>query len=69
MSHFTMITIEPVVKRSKALLEHIFPSPRNFTIRLWNQDELPAELDTAFTLVLNHPGTLRRMFSPPIELA
>lgn len=69
MSHLTMTTTEPVIERSKALLEHIFPSPRNFTIRLWNEDELPAELDSAFTLVLNNPGTLRRMFSPSIELA
>ena len=69
MSHFTMTTTEPVIERSKALLEKIFPTPRNFTIRLWNEDELPADLDSAFTLVLHNPGTLRRMFFPPIELA
>jgi cyclopropane-fatty-acyl-phospholipid synthase len=60
---------EQVVEQSITFLEHIFPSPRNFTIRLWNQEEIPAELDSTFALVLNHPGTLRRMFTPPIELA
>jgi cyclopropane-fatty-acyl-phospholipid synthase len=69
MSHFTMTTQEQVVEQSITFLEHIFPSPRNFTIRLWNQEEIPAELDSTFALVLNHPGTLRRMFTPPIELA
>ncbi len=69
MSQVTLTATDPVVERSKALLEHIFPAPRNFTIRLWNQDALPTNFNPAFTLVLNHPGTLRRMFSPPIELS
>jgi len=69
MSHFTMNTKEQVVEQSITLLDHIFPSPRSFTIRLWNQEEIPAELDSTFVLVLKHPGTLRRMFTPPIELA
>lgn len=51
------------------LLERIFPPPRGFTIRLWDQAELPADVHPQFSLVLNHPGALRRMFSPPIELS
>lgn len=69
MSYLTIRSTDPVVECTKALLEHIFPSPRNYTILLWNQDELYAEGDSTFTLALKHPGTLRRMFSPPIELA
>jgi cyclopropane-fatty-acyl-phospholipid synthase len=69
MSQLTLTANDPVAARSKALLEHIFPSPRNFTINFWNQDTLLAASDPAFTLVLNHPGALRRMFSPPIELS
>ncbi len=61
---------DPIVERSTALLEFIFPSPRSFAVRLWDQAELPAAAQpAAFTLVLNHPGSLRRMFSPPIELS
>jgi cyclopropane-fatty-acyl-phospholipid synthase len=52
-----------------SILERIFPSPRGFKVRLWNSEELPADSSALFTLVLNHPGALRRMFSPPIELS
>ena len=43
MSYLTIRSTDPVVECTKALLEHIFPSPRNYTILLWNQDELHAE--------------------------
>lgn len=69
MSQPVTISIDPVVERNTVLLEHIFPSPRNFGVRLWDQGELPASGQPAFTLVLNHPGALRRMFSTPIELS
>lgn len=37
--------------------------PRHFAVRLWDGSEWPAETETArFTLVLRHPGALRRMF-------
>lgn len=37
--------------------------PRNFNVRFWDGTEWPAETDSPrFTLVLNHPGALRRMF-------
>ncbi len=38
--------------------------PRDFTIRLWNDTTWGPEegSDARFTLILNHPGALRRMF-------
>lgn len=44
--------------------------PRNFAIQLWDEELIPAVsgADPAFTLVLTHPGALRRMFWPPGEL-
>ncbi|HDL85791.1 MAG TPA: class I SAM-dependent methyltransferase [Candidatus Acetothermia bacterium] len=45
--------------------------PRDFAVRLWDGTQWDAEpgQPTRFTLVLRHPGALRRMFSPPTELA
>ena len=63
----TVIDLE--LEKTCLLLERIFPSPRHFTIQLWGQAELPSDNESQFTLVLNHPGALRRMFSPPIELS
>ncbi len=43
---------------------------RNFDVRLWNGEVLSGNTGQAlFTLVLNHPGALRAMFRPPIELS
>ncbi len=43
---------------------------QNATVRLWNGETLPAEeKGTPFVLVLNHPGALRRMLRPPVELS
>jgi cyclopropane-fatty-acyl-phospholipid synthase len=58
-----------IVEQTCALIERIFPAPRNFSIKLWGEAELPADIPAQFTLVLNHPGALRRMFTPPIELS
>ncbi|CAG0983704.1 putative fatty acid methyltransferase [Anaerolineales bacterium] len=69
MSQISLTATDLVVERSKALLENIFPSPRNFTIQFWNEDELPADSYSTFTLVLNHPGALHRMFTTPVELS
>ena len=52
-----------------ALLERLFPPPRSFALRLWDGTWLPVPTGASFTLVLNHPGALRRMFTPPIELS
>ena len=49
-------------------LERIFPAPRSFAIRLWDGSSLPADGPSAFTLVLNSRGALRRMFRPPLDM-
>jgi cyclopropane-fatty-acyl-phospholipid synthase len=61
--------IDPIAQRTAHLLEIIFPQPRRFGLRLWDGTELAAEDHPAFALVLNHPGALRSMFTPPIELS
>jgi cyclopropane-fatty-acyl-phospholipid synthase len=58
-----------VLEQAQVLLDRIFPAPRDFSIRLWDQAEIPADSHAKFTLALNHPGALRRMFTPPIELS
>ena len=58
-----------VLKNTLALLDRLFPSPRNFVIRLWDGTELPSNDHPTFTLVLNHPAALKRMFTPPVELS
>ena len=43
--------------------------PRNFAVELWDGTTWEAETETTlFTIVLKHPGALRRMFLPPNEL-
>lgn len=69
MSYAISSSADAVLERSVALLDLVFPPPRSFAVRLWDRTELPAQSGPDFTLVLNHPGALRRMFSPPIELA
>ncbi|HEX7974053.1 MAG TPA: cyclopropane-fatty-acyl-phospholipid synthase family protein [Anaerolineales bacterium] len=63
------ILMEPAVEQASGLMERIFPSPRNFSVHFWGKAELPADTQPLFSLVLNHPGALRRMFSPPMELS
>jgi cyclopropane-fatty-acyl-phospholipid synthase len=45
--------------------------PRDFAVRFWDGSVWEAEAGqpTRFTIVLNHPGALRKMFLPPTELA
>jgi cyclopropane-fatty-acyl-phospholipid synthase len=69
MSFVIAATTDPTIRKTVALLDQIFPSPRNFSIRFWDGSELPADSDPTFTLVLNHPGALYRMFLTPLELA
>lgn len=46
------------------------PPRRSFAVRFWNGAiEGPDDPTPAFTLVLNHRGTLRRMLRPPFELS
>lgn len=55
------------VAATVALLDSLFPAPRPFTVRLWSGMELPGAAEAC--LALNHPGALRRMLTPPIELS
>jgi cyclopropane-fatty-acyl-phospholipid synthase len=57
------------VARTCALLDAVFPPPRDFVIRLWDGTRLGGESGARYTVVLHHPGTARRMFSLPLELA
>lgn len=60
------------VETTRAILAGLFERDglRDFAIRLWDGQTLPAEggRTPPFTLVLTHPGALRRMFFPPGEL-
>lgn len=56
-------------RHTVALLDRFFPPPRSYAVRLWDGTSLPAPAECSFTLVLTHPGALRRMFIPPIERA
>jgi cyclopropane-fatty-acyl-phospholipid synthase len=58
-----------VDERSAALIDRLFAPPRPFDVRLADGTVLDGGSEPSFTLVLNHPGALRRMLSPPIELA
>ena len=60
---------EPTVERALRFLERLYPAPRPFAVRLWEGSRLPASGPPAFTLVLRGAGSLRRMFTPPIELS
>lgn len=62
-------TLDAGLKNTLALLDQLFPPPRSFVIRLWDGTELPSSGHPTFTLVLNHPGALKRMFTPPVELS
>ena len=70
MAHTASLsTTHPAIRHAANLLERLIPPPRSFNIRFWDGTELPAAGRPAFTLVLNHPGALRRMFTPPLELS
>ena len=65
----TVISGNPVVRRAATLIDLIFPQPRAFSVRLWDGTILPASNKSTFSLAINHPGALRRMFRPPVELS
>ena len=70
MSHaLTLPTTDATLSHTVSLLDRLFPPPRVFGVRLWDGTELPAAGRPLFSLVLNYPGALRRMFTPPIELS
>ncbi len=70
MSHtLSVSTPDRSLDQTIRLLDRLFPPPRTFTIRLWNGLSLPAAGSSTFGLTLNHPGALRQMFRPPVELS
>jgi cyclopropane-fatty-acyl-phospholipid synthase len=64
----TTTQADPQVQTSLAFLKDLLPSdkPRDFAIRFWDGTTLDANATqpTRFTLVINHAGTVRRMFFP-----
>ncbi|HEC23811.1 MAG TPA: class I SAM-dependent methyltransferase [Chloroflexi bacterium] len=60
------------LQRSDAILKRIFANygDFDFAVRLWDGSYsiLPSKGRPRFTLVIRHPGALRRMFLPPTEL-
>lgn len=73
MPDATTLSPDRSVQTSIAFLQDIFCDyhPRNFEVRLWNGESWEAEtgLEPRFTLVLTHPGALRKMFWPLNELS
>ncbi|HEX8906254.1 MAG TPA: class I SAM-dependent methyltransferase, partial [Longimicrobiaceae bacterium] len=57
------------VLAAAAFLRRLFPVPRPFDVRLWDGTVLPADGEAAWTLVVNRPGSLRRMFRVPLALS
>ncbi|HDO35246.1 MAG TPA: class I SAM-dependent methyltransferase [Nitrospirae bacterium] len=61
------------VQNSLSFLQRLLSGyhPRNFGVRLWDGTRWDAEpgQPQRFTLVLQHPGAVRKMFWPPSELA
>ena len=64
--------IDPAVLESRGVLEALFRpyGPRDFAVRFWDGSSWDehAGLPCRFTIVLAHPGSLRRMFWPPSDL-
>lgn len=68
----TIIETDDTLATARAVLREIFgpPEARTFSVRFWDgTTEGPPEDDAEFTLVLKHPGSLRRMLLPPSEIA
>jgi cyclopropane-fatty-acyl-phospholipid synthase len=62
-----------LVARTRTILEELFgpAETRGFAVRLWNgESEMPPSTSQpSFTLVLENPGSLRRMLLPPSEMS
>ena len=57
------------IQAAAGLIDLLFPAPRSFNVRLWDGTLLQGNEQFGPTMVIRHPGSLRRMFSPPFELA
>src|SRR5215467_6039622 len=64
---------DPIAQRGMAVFEELLRDfhPRNFAVRLWDRSRLDAEEGRLprCTLVINHPGAIRRMFLPGNQAA
>ncbi len=49
------------------VLTRLLGEPRDFAVRLWDGTTLGPAAAPRFTLILTHPGALRRMFLPPTD--
>ena len=65
-------TSDQALQTTLSLLQDLFSSFHlyNFAVRLWDGTTWEAQPGepTRFTLVLQHPGALRKMFLPPNDL-
>lgn len=72
MKREAMLDADESVQTTLAILAELLDAypARDFAVRLWDGTTWDAEVGqpTRFTLVLQHPGSLRRMFLPPTEL-
>lgn len=69
MSTLPAQATETTARSSLSFLQHLLDGyrPRDFAVRLWDGSRWDADAGTParFTLVLQHPGAVRRMFWPP----
>src|SRR6266581_9173871 len=74
MATLTTKTSDQAVQTTLSLLQDLLGAipQRNFAVRLWDGSVWKPDPDAGetprFTLVLQHPGALRKMFLPPSEL-
>ncbi|MGW8251704.1 MAG: class I SAM-dependent methyltransferase, partial [Anaerolineales bacterium] len=61
------VSTDRAISRTVSFLNKQFPQPCDFNIRLWDVGKLPGSSSAPFTLVLNHPGALRKIFTLPLE--
>jgi len=70
----TIKTSDQVLQTTISLLQDLFGSSqqRNFAVRLWDgtmwRPDAGSQEPVRFTIVLQHPGALRKMFLPPSDL-
>src|SRR5947208_16212425 len=64
---------DPAVRPSQEFLDRLIDGygPRDFTVRFWDGTTRgpDAGRESRFTLVLNHAGAVKRMFTPPVQLS
>src|SRR5712691_3556528 len=74
MARLTTKTTDQAVQTTLSILQDVFSStaPRNVAVRLWDgtiwKPEPQSGEATRCTLVLRHPGALRKMFLPPSDV-